>query len=470
MYFMTKNFIKKMISFLIKNEHYYIIAIIYRFFIFERLENGRNSIIHSSGRNCITIFALDADRYRGDLEVLASSPLLRVLYIRNKWQGALINRLYNKDEISILKYDTALPGDYIYDEIKKPAQEFMCEFLKILFSIIKVDCVTNVNYRYREDTDWTFVSEKIGIPYIMLYRECMLQKETRSYPDAIARHRLFKFHGSHIIVHNDICKSAFIDSQYCDEKKISAVGALRMDNYLKSIKGNLRHIKRKRKKFILFYFPYDMSVFGKPGRCPVEYKYKYVYSVWPERKNFFREIHSAVVELAIEHPDIDFVIRPKGLSMKGASWKFYKQVLDEIGLDMNEVDNYSVDASSDTHELILNSDVFCAFHSSTAIEAAISGKPVILPVFESFRSIENYQDFQWKKHIEVFNVANNKNHFKSLIISLIKSPLVSSEVLNERKKIFKTYFNNIDGTSLNGCVDVIKGVVEDSKGHNCKNI
>jgi len=458
-----KVFLKTILFFLVKNKYYYILAIIYRFLITERLPNGKNNLIYSKRDDRITILAFDSDRYRGDLEALASDPTLRVLCIKNKWQGALISMLYDKDKVSVNEYSRSTPGDSIYRKIKGPTQEFMCEFLKVLFSMIKVDCVTSVSYRYIEDIDWTLAAEKNDIPYILLYRECLLDKNLRFYHEVVQRHRLFKFHGSYIIVHNDTCKESFVESSFCDEQKISVVGALRMDKYLTSLKSSYRYIKNKRKRFILFYFPYNMSLFGKSGEPPLDYKYKYAFSIWPERKNYFRDIHSAIAELAIERPDIDFVIKPKNIMMKNASWKYYERVLNEIGFNTNKVDNYSVEPNADVHELILNSDVFCALQSSTVIESSISGKPVIVPVFENYKSTKNYKDFIWRGHMELFDVADNKQHLKELIIDLMDHPYVDNNILDRRKKVFKSFFNDLDGVSLNHYVNIITNVATDGK-------
>jgi hypothetical protein len=205
-----------------------------------------------------------------------------------------------------------------------------------------------------------------------------------------------------------------------------------------------------------------MSLFGKSGTPPDDYKFKYAFSIWPERKKYFRDIHSSIVELAIENPDIDFVIKPKRIMMTGPSWEYYKQILSDIDFD-NKVNNYFIEPNADVHNLILNSDVICSLQSSTAIEAAISGKPVILPVFDNYRSTENYQDFSWKKYLELFDIASDKQNFKDLILKLMNCNSVNDDVLNKRKKVFHNFFNDLEGVSLNGYVDVIKNVVKDSK-------
>jgi hypothetical protein len=81
-----------------------------------------------------------------------------------------------------------------------------------------------------------------------------------------------------------------------------------------------------------------------------------------------------------------------------------------------------------------------------------------LPVFENYRNTENYQDFSWRKHLELFDIANNKQHFKELIIGLMGSHNVSNDILDKRQKVFREFFNDLDGESLNGYVDVITNV------------
>jgi len=152
--------------------------------------------------------------------------------------------------------------------------------------------------------------------------------------------------------------------------------------------------------------------------------------------------------------------------MKSPAWKYYERVLDKMDFNVDKYDNYSIEPNSDVHDLILNSDVICSLQSSTVIESAISGKPVILPIFENYRSSENYKDFFWKKHIELFNIPNNKKHFKELIIDLISHPNVSESILNKRKKIFKFFFNDLEGVSLDKYVNVITNVVESNKCQN----
>jgi len=455
----------KIIIFSLVNAKQYSVLVLLVLLNIKEKFNGRDRCFFSNPSDRITILALDSNRYRGDLDVLSSHPDVRILFMNQSPPGWLIKPFYNGTDIS--RYINAKKDSRDAFDHKR-AYKFMHAFLNIFYKYVSIDCVVTVNYRYLEDYNWAKASDRLGVPFIMLYRECLL-KSDRTYDAAVyrAKTQFGKFHGSHIIVHNDRCKQVFIDSKYISKDKISVVGALRMDKYLRTIKAGPNRIKNKRKRFVLFYFPYTQSLFGKHGGQDFDqsFKYKYAFSIWPERKNYFREVHSAIAELAVENPDIDFVIKPKSIMMKGESWEYYEQVLNEISFDINKVDNYSIEPDIDVHGLILDSDVFCALQSSTAIEAAISGKPVILPIFENYRSTENYQDFAWKNYLDIFDVANNAQHFKDLIIKLINCPTVSSHILNKRKKVFKFFFNDLDGISRNGYIDVIKNVIKVSHNH-----
>jgi len=423
--------------------------------IFEKTSSGVKFYPRRS-KSKITIFALDSERYRGDLEALASKSDFKILFIKSRWQGFLINTLYNGKKV-----DAMVHSNLVHKKIDPnimAVQEFMCQFLDRLYQSLSVNCVTTVNYRYFYDSDWTFASESIGVPHIILYRECLLQKGTRIYSEVVERHAKFKFHSSHIIVHNKTCKDSFVESGYCKREDVSVIGALRMDKYLKTINSN-KTSNNKRKKFTLFYFPYNMSLFGKNGTVSDDYKYKYAFNIWKERKLFFKDIHLAILELAVEYPEFDFVIKPKDIMMTNSSWLYYEQILKDFGYK-NNINNYSVEPNANVHKLIFNSDVICALQSSTVIESAIAGKPIILPVFKNYRKTENYKDFSWKNYLDLFNVADNKDHLKELILQLMNNPTVDGDVIYERKKVFKDFFNDLDGESLKGYANKITAVVE----------
>ena len=115
--------------------------------------------------------------------------------------------------------------------------------MKILLNKIRLDlkinCLLSADVRYISDIDLGLVSEKIGLPYIVLHRENLFACEN-IYNLVLERWKKWgEFKGSKIIVHNEITKKLFMQSGFVPkkkEKKIEVGGCLRMDSLFKKFK------------------------------------------------------------------------------------------------------------------------------------------------------------------------------------------------------------------------------------------
>ena len=252
---MKKIFIK-FIGFLVTKRQYLLLVLLILANIKEK-NNGKNKRFFSSPLNKITILALDKGRYRGDLDVLSSHNGLRVLSVGQRPFGWLIKLFY--DELNILRYINAEKNS-IDANNHKEAYNFIYEFLRRLYRYVSVDCVTTVNYRYLEDYNITKASESLGVPFIMLYRECLLSSDIM-YEKTFYRTKNFfeKFTGSQIIVHNNKCKQMFVDSKYASSDNVSVAGALRMDKFLKLIKDNENNKHCMGKKTFIFFYTHQYT-------------------------------------------------------------------------------------------------------------------------------------------------------------------------------------------------------------------
>ena len=296
-----------------------------------------------------------------------------------------------------------------------------------------------------------------------MYRECLMAVE-RSYDKIFlrTRDRFGKFHGSHIIVHNQIAKKLFVTSGYCNEKNISVCGALRMDKLLEGIK-KYSPINKKNKTFTLFYFSHNVSIFGRDGEMVFKEKYQYHSKEWRHRDDLFTDLHNAIIELAQSNPDINFIIKPKLEMVNHKTWKFYENIVEKSSIDVSRLSNYKVLPEAEVHKLIMDSDVICSFHSSTALESAITRKRVIFPLFYQFMDSPYFNNFPWKDHVHLFDVANNKSHFKSLFYDALNKPHINEHITNKRKTLFDTYFESNNGTAFQKYSKVIEGVVANNK-------
>jgi len=476
----NKQILKKMIFYLpkylmywlIRNNYSFPIALFYKVFIIKRRKGRANTLNNNSYKT--TILAINANMFRGDIECLAQDSKFRVLTLDNKWQAPLRAALTSKS-IEILEYINAKVGSDIYN-LKKGIDIFFDGFTSCLLKLIKVDCVITPNYRYIDDYFWIeSLTKKKRIPHIVIYREGIMGFD-RVYDGVTTRHRRFKgYPVTHIIAHNQKCKNSFIESGFVTEGQVSVCGALRMDNLLKLLNsgkcGTISRDKGRRKRIILFYFPYTMSLFGKEKRAEIEMgfgdKYRYVESIWPQRFNLFRDLHISLVRLAQRLPDVDFVIKPKRVHMtKDITWDRYLKVVKETGIDLSKLRNYTIAPDANVHELIINSDVVIALQSSTVLESAIAGKPVIFPLFYNYKNIDNFKDFAWRNNLGLFDVAESAEELEALVVARLDNSEIDKNTMEGRRELFKEWYSDLDGVALKKYSETIEKVVTTAKVKN----
>ena len=431
------------------------------------MKNGNNS--ETAASEIITILALKSEKFRGDLECLSRVEKFRVLYLESKWEVPIIAAFTNK-KIKGYKYLNAEKGDDIY-ELKRKIDIYFCGFISSLLKLIEIDCVVTPNYRYIEDYPWVMSLTKKGIPHILLFREGLMNTE-RLFEGITARHALYKRYPlTHLVVHNKISKRSFVESGFASEEQVSICGALRMDNLLKLIinkDGTVRKYDGRRKRVVFFFFPYTTSIFGREKLSPTEAlfgdKYRYAESIWPQRINLFRDLHISFARLAQKLPDVDFVIKPKPKHInKGVSGDEYLKIINELGIDLNKLDNYTIEPNVNVHDLIINSDVIIALQSSTVLESAIAGKHVIFPLFYNYKETKNFNDFMWRNHLDLFDVAESAEELEALVVKRIEKPEIDEEFMKGRRELFKEYFSDLDGVALKKYSETIENIVTSAK-------
>jgi len=95
------------------------------------------------------------------------------------------------------------------------------------------------------------------------------------------------------------------------------------------------------------------------------------------------------------------------------------------------------------------------------LESAITKKRVLFPLFYQFNNSPYLNNFSWGQHIHLFDIANNKEHFKKLFYEMMDNPYVDSNTMDERIELFETYFDSYDGVALDKYSNVIESIVSD---------
>jgi len=454
---MNKNQLIYVISLLLKFLPSLVSAFCLRFLIFEKKLNSKSTIFYKKTSKKPTMLALDCDRYRGDLEGLVETKKIRVLFISHTFQRFIL-RAYLPENVNI--FDIQDIQNEKLQNIDKDLTNRLKSILGFLKNIVHIDFVTNVHFKYIEDYHYTKTFEELGIPHIMLYRECNLMSPI--IYDIVQRmmEKMGAFRGTHIIVHNDLCKKVFIDAGFATEDKLTVAGAIRMENFVKKFKFAKSNIKESnRKKFTLFYFPYDSSMFGSNNKNLDLSEYFPESNYWEKSREFFFKLHNTIIDLSINHPKIDFIIKPKFEFTKEKSWKVYQNLINTRFPDEKLPANYKIDPFADVHKLINESSLICGGQSSTTIESLFLNKPVIIPVFCKYRQTAFYKQFPWRDYEHLFQLTETREdfiaYFERIFVDEEEYTIDREEVKSLYVKIFSESSVNAKSNYVNTIMSVI---------------
>ena len=389
--------------------------------------------------------ALNPQKFRHDLEVLAGVDGLRILAMPSKWQSRLLYSFHaehaSASDVHNPNYGSAAA------KAGQAYRGFLRAFLPKLFDRIRVDAVIGANVRYEEDVDIGVVAKELGKPYIVLHRENMLVPE-HVFNFVTDRYRkLGRFRGDLIAVHNSISARSFIESAFADEKQVVVLGCLRMDKFL----CRLREPRKERSRPLITLFSFKSflkGIFPPEGYFPV-----------------FRDSHGAIARLAEQHPAIDFVIKPKPGMLRHPR---FKAELDEAfrywGSDPRRLPpNLHVDARLNAHDLILELSVVLSLNSTTQIEAAVAGLPVVMPYFKDMRDAPAGQNIKFRENTDLFDVPDTPEELMELVLARLRDPEVPSEVMEKRWALFADLVSTLGGDAVARYTDLLRTVAKETQ-------
>ena len=391
-------FFRKLIFFKL----FFLITVIYLFLI--KIHNKNFiSLIFSKNKK---ILALGSSKYRGDLDVISKFKNFDLYSLDHKWQGVF--HRYFCSNPKIINYLNPTKDLNYYTE-KKEMLSFMIIFFKKLNKFLKLDLVTVVNYRYIDDYFWVKVARESNIKIAMLYREGLLAFD-RVTSEVGNRHKVFKnFPVDFIIAQNNISKEVFVKSNFIKEDKIYVSGALRMDDLFLKMKSNKNYNKNKKINILYFTIPETLSLFGKKYYELTPKKYHYVFNEWKEKLDYINEVNKSIINIAFK-TNANITIRPK---LYEAQKSIHNNIINEV--NDYKGNNITVDYSTNTHDLILNSDIVIGLQSTTILESLIANKIVILPLFKNFKNTPHFNDLMFKDYLYLFKIFDNPDHMITYI-------------------------------------------------------
>jgi hypothetical protein len=410
----------------------------------------RASASRRSGK--LTMLALSHHFFRGDMQCFADVGEVRVLLLDERWLTRLMFQFYPLDMAPhlIRPFVNPHPEEATW-EAKIRYRDFLRNFLPRFNQRLGIDCAIGHHFLYRANVDWGAIFEEIGVRYVALHSESMLLSMAHTRKTVCKRvSSMGKFEGSHIIVYCRTGVDAFSSTGFVPREKISNLGAPRMDPFVRKIK-NFEPRPRSHKQVSFFTFLLDSGL-----DAPLH--------------SFFRDVHLAIAELAVENPDVDFVMKSKRNYWRTWS-RLATHVWREAGFDLKDLPNIKLVQDGDTHDLIFGCDVVCAFNSTTLLEAGLAAKPVVVPYFGALRSSEYDDRILWRKSLpRAFDVGTTKETFKAQILQRLDDPKVDDSAMAERRRLFEEYVSDLEGKATERYIDLIKQIVADGKIGNNSNV
>ncbi|MBT4701076.1 MAG: hypothetical protein HOK30_13835 [Rhodospirillaceae bacterium] len=435
----------KFLSLVIALRLYRLLAWFYAGRVVELRPDGSRVRPSAAGNGRLSMLALSPQFFRGDMLAFAERDEVRVLLLDEPWLTRLMFQFYPQNippqDRRLRLFINPSPEEETWDG-KVKYREFLRKFIPIFNQNLEIDCVIGHHFLHRPNVDWGAVCEEIGVRYIALHSESMFLDSPHAQKIVTKRvGSMGKFEGSQIIVYCKAGVDVFSSTGYVQRDKIIALGAPRMDPFVRKV-NNPKPKTGSRKKVLFFTF-----LFHSEPSLPL----------YP----FFRDYHLTITELALENPDIDFIIKSKPNYVR--SWtRISKLVWSEVGLDIVNIPNITVRDGENPHDLIFESDVVCAFNSTTMLETGVTAKPVIVPYFGELRDARYNDQILFRETLpRAFDVAATKEEFKALIIQRLNDPVVDDAAMSARRGLFEKYCSDLEGTATERYISLMKQIVAD---------
>tara|TARA_B100001964_G_scaffold245293_1_gene331312 strand:- start:397 stop:1812 length:1416 start_codon:yes stop_codon:yes gene_type:complete len=401
----------------------------------------------------VTLLVINPTRFGNDPEILAKSKKIRILILPFDWLAKLLAIYWPSNLKSITNGDWGAyynPSKYDNLDIislQLSLRKFLSKFLKSLYKKLGIDAVISPGFHYKHNYDIGLVSKEIGTPYIVVQRErfCAGVPNKALFFNNLMR-KCHKFKGSYILLQDEETREFLINSGYVSPDNIVTLGSLRMDDFGRRIKrisnsDNKSFHRKFRPKVTLFSFTSSSGLKSelRTKTFPTEPGVGY--------QKLFANVHASIAKLAMKNKDIDFVIKIK---WRGIWLESIKRVCRDEGLDVRRISNLTITDNVNAHDLILNSDVICAFSSLTLLESAISKKPVIIPFFDEALRPEYQEAMSFFKYYYLFDCAGSRNEFENLIIERLTNPgpKLNAEYISKKYEAFEKHVGPLDGNIL----------------------
>jgi len=404
------------------------------FFVSQTLERFGSSSKASSGKKK-RILVLNSIRYMNDLEVLSKSQDLELLFLN-------IDTHVRINSLSMSKHHDRWEFFKESDEVIVKDKERLFKYLKVFIPALaryaNIDGILTCSFYYVQDQIWDKAAKSSDVPFFAIYKENLKYEVRGDYSIELYNERNYKFYGNKLLVFDEKSKSILARAKVAKTEDILVTGMLRIDNIFREVNSELPILTKK--MVTLFSFRHAIG-----GFLTVDDSFEVCFSKDGKKGvvNLFDEVHCSIAELALENPDVVFVIKTKWDGI----WpeKIKDAWSRKLSFDPTTLKNLTMTSEVDAQELIKSSSVVIGLNSTTLLESRLYGKETIIPFYSEAK--DKYEhEVLFRDFFNDFTIVGSSKELKEEILSKLEKP--SGDKSSLSAEAISRYFGFFDGENL----------------------
>jgi hypothetical protein len=315
--------------------------------------------------------------------------------------------------------------------------EHMTPVVARVASTLDIDAVVTATVWYRQDMALAYSFQSAGTPYFGTHKEALITSAGLAKLTEDRFSGMIPFRGEMLLLQNEVHAELLVRTGYVAREKTVVCGIVRMEGFVhKCLEARqIRESASPSTRKLITMFSFLRTVIF--ADIPIRYERN------EEAKgldDFYEDCHIAMAELAQRNPEFSFVIKTKW----GGEWiKDIELVLRDAGLDASTLPNLEITCEGDVYQLSEKSAAVVCFASTTALEAGMTGAPVIYPLFAEAAS-EKVQDLiYYGADLDAFEVPASKSELVRIAEDYLATGR-SNPKLEKIQTLFGHYLQPLD--------------------------
>jgi hypothetical protein len=253
-----------------------------------------------------------------------------------------------------------------------------------------------------------------------------------------------------IAVQNKITRQMFLDAGMADPDKVVVRGCPRMDGLLDRMTRKAGVHTSHFKQIAYFTSPRHTELLDAT-----------IFDFFSTSK----QVVKVLVQMAKDDPDLHIVLKIKDMHMRGPTGdqigEFISIIKDVAGAE-DVLPNIKIETGRlAAQDIIRESDIICVMQSTIVLEAGITGKPVIVPHFETLREQHGAETIlQYQEYRELFDVPRDSDDLKRMIARRLADPHVDEETIAKRRELFVEHVSPLEERATDRVLSLIRTLAE----------